>query len=507
MPLTVMSLSAIAASISAQFFNSWQSNKKSKELIARQREFQRAAQEKDFVRMRRIQQEAEQLALDLENEVHQQRLKDIESNYDEIIEDFAKQFTIKLWPLKVLPFVMRGESFGSIINGTKSVALHCILTPSNCNQFNRAVYQDIDLRLESLCNHHWNAQSTHPIVYYGDSWRKSELDLDDIELLHTQLKNIPTVIITPYFSPNLYFKIKLWGMGKYYNFNINIPNDKFSYEYKKGMEYFPKNEIPVDDLYNSTIDEMVPYLESLIGFILDQYYWSFYGIAPMFPSLFKSLDDYRETGLLNNFKDDYIKILSQELTQNGITYSHNKEYILSLYEGIYSILTQKERNVFAKKMLSKLASQRGILNLNDHTNLIKCLNIKDIEFLQKLRNVIPLKEVKNNLLLIINDLNARIPCSYIHLENITFSEIMEYANRLLYDYRELSIKIEIKKSNIMIALCDINTGEFIYDSDNPKCIIILYKNLLVNDRIRIKSPSIMLSYEDFNTLYNKINKV
>jgi len=270
----------IAASIGAQLFNSWQANKKTEELQARQREFQRAAQQKDFDRIRQLQRETAQLALEIEADVHKQRLEDIEANYDDIVKQYSTEIAIKKWPLKVLPFVMRGESFGTFFNGTKSIALHVILTPSNCDRFNEAVYTDIDLQLEAACNQHWNTQSFHPIAYYGGAWRKSSLDLDHVDLLKTQLKNVPTIVITPYFSPNLYFKVQMWGMGKDTEIKIELPHDLFSYDYEKDMNYSPKDESPKGDLIDTTIEEFVPYLKCLIGYIADHYYYSMYNIAP-----------------------------------------------------------------------------------------------------------------------------------------------------------------------------------------------------------------------------------
>ena len=74
---------------------------------------------------------------------------------------------------------MRGQSFGTLFNGSKSIAMHCIFTPSNCNNFNEAVYTEIDMQLESLCNERWNVMTTHPVAYYGGSWRSDvPFDLD-----------------------------------------------------------------------------------------------------------------------------------------------------------------------------------------------------------------------------------------------------------------------------------------------------------------------------------------
>lgn len=187
--------------------------------------------------MRKLQAESAKLALELEAEVHKERIEDINSNYDALLENFAHSFAIQNWPLNVLPFIMKGESFGSLFNGTtQSVNMHCIFTPSNCDWFNEMFYDDIDLRLEAEMNNNWNAQSTHPIVYYGGGWNRRSLkhgvsqpnpiDLDDIELLKTNLKNVPVLVVTPYFDPWLHFRVKLWGMGKDSElpYRIDIPH-------------------------------------------------------------------------------------------------------------------------------------------------------------------------------------------------------------------------------------------------------------------------------------------
>lgn len=310
----------IAVSIGAQLFNSWQANKKTEELQARQREFQRAAQQKEFDYMRQLQREAAQLALEIEADVHKQRLEDIEANYDDVVKQYSNEIAIKKWPLKVLPFVMRGESFGTFFNGTKSIALHVILTPSNCDRFNEAVYMDIDLELEAACNKHWNAQTSHPIAYYGGAWRKPTLDLDHIDLLKTQLKNVPTVVITPYFGPELYFRVKMWGMGKDTEVKIELPNDLFSYDYEKGMNYSPKDENPKGDLIDTTIEEFVPYLECLIGYIADTYFWEMYKITPILPILLENKHIQVGATLIEKCRDIYIGLYNTlVLKQQSIT--------------------------------------------------------------------------------------------------------------------------------------------------------------------------------------------
>lgn len=348
-PITMM-----VASIGMQFFNNYANSKKNTEIQKKQREFQKAAAEHDFERMRKLQAESAKLALELEAEVHKERVEDINSNYDALLENFAHSFTIQNWPLNVLPFIMKGESFGTLFNGTtQSVNMHCIFTPSNCDWFNEMFYDDIDLRLEAEMNNNWNAQSTHPIVYYGGGWNRRSLkhgvskpnpiDLDDIGLLETHLKNIPVLVVTPYFDPWLHFRVKLWGMGKDTEapYRIDIPHGDevefskriFSYDYNK-------DEVDItEDFENTTVEEFVPYLECLIGFIADKYFWSMYRITPQIPSLLleENLKIYIQV-----YKDYYVSYIRNRLQEWKMTSFQDVKTCYDYIESVSS-LTNKEQ--------------------------------------------------------------------------------------------------------------------------------------------------------------------
>lgn len=318
-PITMM-----VASIGIQFFNNYANNKKSKEIQAQQREFQNAVAAHDFERMRKAQALAAKLALELEAEVHKERVEDIEKNYDSLLDNFAHSFAISDWPLNVLPFIMKGESFGSLFGGTsKSITIHCIVTPSNCIWFNDFFYDDLDIRVEAEMNNNWNAQSSHPVVYYGGAWNRRQkktndctipalIDLDDIALLKSKLKNVPTIVITPYFDPLLHFRVQLWGMGEDIDkpFRINVPNGEiepskriFSYNYSKNIQ----QEL-TDDFFNTTMEEFVPYIVSLIGFVADKYFWSLYNVQPFLPQYLS-----QKPKLLDRLYKEKYSILAKEL--------------------------------------------------------------------------------------------------------------------------------------------------------------------------------------------------
>lgn len=369
-----LSLAMLFGSIGLQYFNNSATNKKSEELRKKQNEAQRAAAVHDFKRMRKLQEQSARLSLELESELHKQRMEDIENNYDTVLEQIAHNAAINSWPLTVLPFVMRGESFGNLIGGgAKTIALHCIVTPSNYDLYNQLFYDDIDLRLEEKMNFVWNAQSDHPIVYYGGCWRKRDLkgtvscvNLNEIDLLKSQLKSLPTLVITPYFDPKLHFRIKLWGMGKDADVRLDLRGDMFNYIdcYEEGR--FPERE-RLNSFYAATIDQFVPYLQSLIGFVADKYFWSMYGVKPMLPAI---AQHQAMTRLI--FKEKlfpiYKKTLDEELHQK-------EDYIraIDFVDGLSKAMTSEEKcQMFSGLYNSYVYMQGGQNELDTHDLKFLC---------------------------------------------------------------------------------------------------------------------------------------
>lgn len=403
-PITMM-----VASIGMQFFNNYANSKKNEEIQEKQREFQRAAAEHDFERMRKLQTESAKLALELESEVHKERVEDINSNYDALLDNFAHSFAIQNWPLNVLPFVMKGESFGTLFNGTKSINLHCILTPSNCDWFNKNFYDDIDLRLEAEMNNNWNAQSTHPIVYYGGAWNRrfmvkgisvpNIVDLDDIELLRVKLKDVPVVVITPYFDPWLHFKVKLWGMGKDSDapYRIDIPHgDEVEFSQRIFSYDYNKDEVDItEDFENTTVEEFVPYLECLIGFIADKYFWSMYKIPPILQKM--------------NVVQAFKRITSENNVKNFISYTNDARFeIDKSIRYLYAI-----QNTIPQKVYDELNDYQ-IAAIGKNKNI----NIHDIEILSEFAS---LTNKRNEYSSIIDSFSKRFFEELEVIENVDMS--------------------------------------------------------------------------------------
>lgn len=468
----------IAVSIGAQVFNNLQANKKNDELQKRQREFQKAAQLKEFDRMCRLQRESEQLQLEIDAEVHKQKIEDIKANYDEAIKKIAKDIAIKKWPLKVLPFVMRGQSFGTLFNGRQSIALHCILTPSNCNNFNEAIYTELDMKLETSINEHWSVLTSHPVAYYGGSWRRDPFNLDHVELLRTQLKHVPTVVITPYFNPKLCFKVRVWGEGKEADVRIEIPDGIFSYEYEKGMSYTPKDERPKGDLVDRTIEEFLIYLESLIGYVANIYFWKSYKVQPYFPNSITS-PDFVAKEILTLYHSLYVKNFARMVSGVSQSNSINKfgqvKQLIPYVDGI---------SCLEKSVASECIAELNKVISNICTNVNVATNI-DISNALELSAYNASNQYDNEALTTFINKQSKITeheYETVKLQSTDFSEI----NKFVYERLKDSVKptyfyLCVWNSQIVIGRYgQDNFQESVYLAGNKQRYFIFIKDSVID---------------------------
>lgn len=469
----------MVASIGMQFFNNYANSKKNEEIQKKQREFQKAAAEYDFERMRKLQAESAKLALELEAEVHKERVEDINKNYDDLLDNFAHTFAIQNWPLNVLPFVMKGESFGTLFNGTtQSVNMHCIFTPSNCEWFNKNFYDDIDLRLEAEMNNKWNAQTTHSIVYYGGAWNKRSevkgisypniVDLDDIELLRTQLEDVPVVVITPYFDDWLHFKVRIWGMGKDSDvpYKIDIPHGN-EIEYSQRIfsyDYHINNTELTEDFENTTIEEFVPYLECLIGFIADKYFWEMYDIAPKLPSILE--ERLLASQPMNQIFINRYKSLPFEEMKDLRSINKNLKYVTGTI-GRAEIYTQQEICEITDKIHSNFINIIGGKENLRHSNLNFLQEMKKISLDKTLCGTI-----QDEIDFIYNNEDAEVWfCANIN----------EFRQRIINTQKRYNIEadyfyVNMKNQYVSIgAFMNVN-NEIIYSSENIGNYIILMNN-------------------------------
>ena len=385
-------------------------NKKARQLLESQHNYQKAAIEKKFEHMRQMQEEQARLTIELEEDMHKERMEEIKNEYNNILDQFIFTQALKSWPLNILPSTMKNESFGELIgNNIQTITIHCILTPSNCKNFNTWIYPSLDFLLQAEINNKWNSMTSHPIAYYGNAWTQGNPKfnnlLNSIELLRTKLKQVPCIVITPYFKSQeeindgengISFRINTWGMGTTNTdfYTITPPKGLFSKEkeYVEGAKYRDK-ESNNSELKDITLKEFVPYLESLIGSIADNYFWSMYNIIPSLPQIIKDSEQHSflKNGIISYYKELFIHE-KQELEEGVSLKSSKLDLLIDFLKNTVGILDSSEFNKQLKDLFLSACSLRG-LNISDIDNAIKHIKKNDLflpcdsEFITKFKEL------------------------------------------------------------------------------------------------------------------------
>lgn len=340
----------MAAAMGLQQLKAWQDNKQKEAFAAKQKEIRVAMQNREFDRLRRLQAEAHQIALDMEREAHEQRRQDIEKEYDNVFDALLDQFQLDKWPLNIVPFIMKGESFGSHVRGHDVATVHCLLTPSNNLEFNRYVYSKLDQQIETSMNLYWNSNTDHNVVYYGSSWKQKKpsgipyCEYKDVQRLYADLRNVPFICITPYFKETtgeFYFKVWVWGMG------ATSTNHRDIYPPMSLLKEELNSSSDFSTISNSTLTEISSYLISMVGYLTDMYYWKMYQLTPVFPLL--SSSNSSSPKLIGAIQEEYLDVTLQHIEDDTYSYISRLKYL----ESHKSIIPLIDFNKGLKVLLDK----------------------------------------------------------------------------------------------------------------------------------------------------------
>jgi len=542
MPVDPLSLALMAVNVGASVFNNWRNNKQSHKLQEKQQEFARAATERNKQRMWQLMREGQELALEMERETHENRLEDIRNDFDRILHRLAYAQAINSWPLKVLPIVMKNQSLGSLTaTADENIAIHCILTPSNCIQFNKHILPTIEEKLADFCNLHWSTLSSHPILFYSGAWKTGTTPTGvEVSQLKTNLNNLPTLLITPFFKPEggIVFQINTWGIGVELETEIECADFSYAESYKSGIDYLQE-----EDIKERTIEEFIPYLQCLIGYIADQYFWANHNESPLLPTLLAMK-------VVNTDGMQYLTTASVERYSNLLdvcveesqAMPFSPEKMLSLFEGSASLWDETTRKDKLEEIFITNAQRRSnnaISSMNEAL-YYELYSKEDLQFLRKFIELYQYCDYKDELSNLLEVLES-IDFDYSILESTDITALETLAGdgdsvamfRLgeIYEYSigvkwndVLSKKYYKCSSDLNFLLALLKSDIAVYDQYNQEleCLInsgvsqaLLFKIikscnntqeeaalLLCNDNCK-KHPGI--SYIKANILLNKNN--
>ncbi|MBQ5857282.1 MAG: sel1 repeat family protein [Bacteroidales bacterium] len=511
MPVDPLSLALMAVNVGASVFNNWRNNKQSHKLQEKQQEFARAAAERNKQRMWQLMREGQELALEMERETHENRLVDIRNDFDHILHRLAYAQAINSWPLKVLPIVMKNQSLGSLTaTADENIAMHCILTPSNCAQFNKHILPTIEEKLADFCNLHWSTLSSHPILFYSGAWKTGTMPTGvEVSQLKTNLSNLPTLLITPFFEPEggMVFQINAWGIGVELKTEIECADFSYAESYKQGIDYLQE-----EDIKERTIEEFIPYLQCLIGYIADQYFWTNHNESPLLPTLLAM-------NVVNTDGMQYLNIASEERYSNLLDVCKEEsqampfspEKMLNLLEGSASLWDETTRKNKLEEIFITNAQRRSNNAISSMNEALSCefYSKEDLPFLRKFIEIYQYCDYKDELSNLLQVLES-IDFDYSILESTDIAyleklanegsgaamfrlgEIYEYSIGVDYDkiisdkYYESSLRAEFilaeEKQNIKIGgNVNVNTLHILHDSGVISSSIMLSELYLTDN--------------------------
>lgn len=348
--MAIGAITMILANVGLQIYNNWCGSRQNAALQQKREEFERAAKERNTEQMWRLMREGQELTLQLEKEKHADRLNELKDEVDHLLEKLTYETTISNWPLKVLPIVMKNQAFGNLLaNQEENVAMHVIFTRSNYDKFNKLVFPIVEKQLEQYCDKHWSTMTDHPILFYSGAWKPAVNPTDvQVMAMREELKNLPTLLITPFFRPGdgkLVFQLHMWGVGANSTDKFDVPeieSTDFQRSFNNQDDY--DNE---EGLLDEIVEDLVPYLECIIGYMADTYFWSSAGLAPHLPLLVTNgtintdgmkylVDDSRE------YYDQLLLESEENVKQNPFM----QQNLLNLFEGsaeLWDEGTRKEK--------------------------------------------------------------------------------------------------------------------------------------------------------------------
>lgn len=361
--MAIGTLTMILANVGLSIFNNWAGSRQNKQIADKREEFERAARDGQRDRMLRLMREGQELTLQMEEEKHQERLQELNDQFDNLIKEMTYSAVIDHWPLKTLPIVMKNQALGNLlVKQEEKVALHCILTPSNCYDFNQYVLPKVESALEEYCNIHWSNLSGNPILFYSGAWNGNDAPTGtQVASLQTALSNLPSLLITPYFRPTdgkLVFQVYTWGVGSNHQDQFAIPviePTEFQRDYTNALNW------PAEDhLIEDAVEDLVPYLQCMIGYIADTYFWSAFGSVPQLPRMLT--DGTINTDGMKYLVDDTCGYYSNLLTtseKKSLELPFAEDNLMKLYDGVSFLWDDKTKVAKLEEMFCSYCHKRN----------------------------------------------------------------------------------------------------------------------------------------------------
>ena len=221
-------------------------------------------------------------------------------------------------------------------------------------------------------------------MFYSGAWKTGTTPTGvEVSQLKTNLNNLPTLLITPFFKPEggITFQINAWGIGVELETEIECADFSYAESYKSGIDYQTE-----EDIKERTIEEFVPYLQCLIGYIADQYFWTNHNESPLLPTLL-AMKVVNTDGMqyLTTASEERYSNLFDVCVEESQAMPFTPEKMLSLLEGSASLWDETTRKDKLEEIFIANAqgrSENGVSSMSEALSY-DLYSKEDLPFLRK----------------------------------------------------------------------------------------------------------------------------
>ena len=345
-----------AVSFGIQVYNSWRNEKNAKAIQASQEAYQRAAMEQNFqvaMEQFRAMSEARKQII---GEEHQERTALMQEMHQQNLRTIAELSSLDKWPLAVMPLVMRDDNlFGNMTDDTESIVpINVIMGPCRDKNFQSSIWKYVEDELSIRFTKSWNNASRHPILFYQDAWKDEKDPADSAQCanIHASTQNVPTIIFSPIMTRRgLQIEMTHWcvtGMdaNKSYCREVRLSLDGVSHQYQQHDNY---DDVDKEQL----VAELVDILESIIGYMDDQYMWCRYNVVPLLPQMIVLRYDVALETIASMY-EQYVAMLESSLSNSQLQIAMDLDAVLT-YCAVIDQFGQSNKafNVVCKEFLGE----------------------------------------------------------------------------------------------------------------------------------------------------------
>lgn len=317
-------------SFGIQAYNSWSNEANARKIREAQEAFQRAALAQNLEESKRLFEEMLATRREVMEEERQNQLDILREQHKENLRTIEYVASLDKWPLAVHPLVMRNDNlFYDEKDVTGVVPVNVVFGPCHDRSFQTIIWKRVEDELAIRFSAYWSTTGTHPIIFLQDAW-KDEYEQADSAMcanIRAKVKHTPTIVLSPVITNDgLQIDLTHWCVEgvdetRSYKRGVRLSLNECCHHYIQDDEY-EEERIP------DYVKELADLIESMVGFLDDQYMWLKYCVVPQFPTMLQERIEIDDDGRELVYRQ-YVDMLRSSLENGHVSVVANLNTVLA----------------------------------------------------------------------------------------------------------------------------------------------------------------------------------